>query len=410
MASLLKPYTRLTRASCSTLVMFGLLLVVAPHVFVHAEWKFLSAFSPSRCPRFSSQSYQSLMSGLLANNTNKCELGIFAQDMPLHTISLAISEFLARPQASKPLTLVLAGPNGVGKTMTERRLRDILHKKTIWSDARKGFQVFNGGHVGDSNPSYLVEAIGKQIKDCPTSIIVIDELQFLPVPTIEALAIFFDSAQPVRVSPTLNVDASKSIFLFTTNSMFALINARTKSLLKTKKRNELKYFDFEDILKQGFAESSTSWLSYKNLMDYYIPLLPVTLEDAKQFISKLLKVNKPASYVTFLMCGFYTTNSHSFVECFFQGILYSYRHSIGHNHTHMLAVLALLAVYFPSLFLAFVSFYFAPRSSLLLFHFISLCSPSIAPWVHWKVFWAFCLAEVGLERCRSSCIKVNFGL
>eukprot|EP00049_Salpingoeca_infusionum_P001916 m.51990 g.51990 ORF g.51990 m.51990 type:complete len:385 (+) comp11276_c0_seq2:129-1283(+) len=289
MASLLKPYTRLTRASCSTLVMFGLLLVVAPHVFVHAEWKFLSAFSPSRCPRFSSQSYQSLMSGLLANNTNKCELGIFAQDMPLHTISLAISEFLARPQASKPLTLVLAGPNGVGKTMTERRLRDILHKKTIWSDARKGFQVFNGGHVGDSNPSYLVEAIGKQIKDCPTSIIVIDELQFLPVPTIEALAIFFDSAQPVRVSPTLNVDASKSIFLFTTNSMFALINARTKSLLKTKKRNELKYFDFEDILKQGFAESSTSWLSYKNLMDYYIPLLPVTLEDAKQFISKLLK-------------------------------------------------------------------------------------------------------------------------
>jgi DNA polymerase III delta prime subunit len=109
-----------------------------------------------------------------------------------------------------PLVLHIAGPSGVGKSLTARSVARAVMEDTASESGADwcGVSVINGHHFSSrdmqrirSDSRAIMEQIGSQLKVCPRSVIIMEDIQHMHEVLLQSLATAFDDAFPhVRIS------------------------------------------------------------------------------------------------------------------------------------------------------------------------------------------------------------------
>lgn len=215
-------------------------------------------------------------------------LGIIGQHIAMSVVPFVVSEHLqAKIIPKKPLVISLVGPPGVGKTELETRLRRTLFTKVGVNGENAGTHVISGVDYRDANEAHNIEMvrdIAKQVQACPQSLIVIDEVQFMHAGTMDYLVDVLGYRQPVTIANVGQVDFRRAIFVFTSNvgssEIMHLIDNNREYVTK---RSAITYSMFADSLKLKLQEKEY-WITYKNRVDYYVPFLPMDIENVKEAV------------------------------------------------------------------------------------------------------------------------------
>ena len=108
------------------------------------------------------------------------KIAIIGQDAQIDSIAMRTSNHLSKPKPKKPLTIMLAGPTGVGKTATARELAKILGVPLIMikcNELKEEFRISQligspAGYVGYGDPCVM-----EPIKHTNRAVIVFDEFE-----------------------------------------------------------------------------------------------------------------------------------------------------------------------------------------------------------------------------------------
>lgn len=200
------------------------------------------------------------------------------------------------PPPAKPLSLFFAGAPGVGKTLFETRLRQHLFTDADADGLGSGVVVINGGDYSDPNRKYelrraLVRAVAEQVLRCPLSMVVLNEVRLVAPGVLEALTHVLGRQQPVRMEDFggTSIDFRRAVFVFTSNAAGDTIAALTDGLLRYKtSRSELDYDDYREVLREELAAVSP-WITFKGLIDYYVPFLPMRAAQVREFAQRALE-------------------------------------------------------------------------------------------------------------------------
>eukprot|EP00040_Diaphanoeca_grandis_P004899 m.30519 g.30519 ORF g.30519 m.30519 type:complete len:382 (-) comp16298_c0_seq1:264-1409(-) len=206
---------------------------------------------------------------------------IIGQHIALTSIPFVVLEHLKDPSPKKPLVMSFVGPPGVGKTMMETRMRRVVYKNTDSDGNGGGVLVISGVDIRDKTEQEfgiaMVDRIARQVYQCTQSLIVVDEIQFMPEGSLDYLVELLGFRQPIKTKFGM-IDFRHSTFLFTSNEGSAEVIEKTA---ETDNRNTLDYLDFAELLKARLAKREF-WLAYKNRVDYYIPFLPMGRQQLRE--------------------------------------------------------------------------------------------------------------------------------
>eukprot|EP00912_Choanoflagellata_sp_UC4_P000566 UC4_evm1s351 len=264
--------------------------------------------------------------------------GLVGQHIALEMVPFAVSEHY-RPvwkrQSSllptsslpnKPLVLALLGEPGLGKSYTERLLREnIFRESTGEGNSANSITLLGTNHKGKKDePDFehrlrnyrcsIVSQIVEAVQRCPSVMIVIDELQFFADGVLDSISGFVGHSQPVQVDlgvicsnrdvdnarDVRIVDFRKAIFILTANYLGPAINRKTEELLlkndwpedfyqgtivpDTRHREAIDIDDYRFMLKKGMMDKVSNWLIYKDRVDEFIPYLPMTQVEVAELI------------------------------------------------------------------------------------------------------------------------------
>eukprot|EP00056_Hartaetosiga_gracilis_P001306 m.44054 g.44054 ORF g.44054 m.44054 type:complete len:386 (-) comp10583_c0_seq1:1226-2383(-) len=244
----------------------------------------------STCPPFRKHDYTTIVEMLQTNKGigDKCDLvPIIGQSVAVDIVASVLSRATERPDRIKPPVLLLFGPPGLGKTFMTRKIKQVLLRSRFMENEEKTFkrnhETINCNNLKGENDKYLLRAIAEQLRKCKHSIIVIEELQLLPKAQADQVRPIFDHPQHVLVDG-LPVDASKALFLFTSNQDYKLLTKMTTSLLKSgKRRSELRIGDFENTLNK--IES----FPLSGYIDHWLAFMPATRNEIVEFMTTLIR-------------------------------------------------------------------------------------------------------------------------
>lgn len=215
-----------------------------------------------------------LTSALDGSLETGCERrGVIGQHIATTVLPAVLRDHLAIANPHKPLVVALCGHTCLQKTFTETLLRRHVFPTS---------HVVECSHyqVGVTDLAVAQEQLRRellqQIRRCPQTLFVFDEIQFMPEALLEVLVPFIGTRQPVHIGGQ-TYDFRKSIFLLTTMDGGTRI---AEYMLATRvPREQLTYSDFVDVLRNQTSVRS-AWLSAKSLVDYFIPYLPIEREQA----------------------------------------------------------------------------------------------------------------------------------
>jgi ATP-dependent Clp protease ATP-binding subunit ClpA len=199
---------------------------------------------------------------------------IFGQDEALDMISLLISNFLAKSEPVRPLTLFLYGPTGTGKTETARKIQLSI---PLWSDGKVSYglirvdlnqynQSFYGSRLTGSPPGYVGyndQSIFDPIVENPHQIIIFDEIEKSHPDIIKMLMQAMDegrlSSQKRLTDGSMAYNTSRCIFIFTSNIILNE-NCKTSFGFLPEKAGDVLPLEKFDVLKE---EKGAAFLSKK---------------------------------------------------------------------------------------------------------------------------------------------------
>ncbi|KAM5145341.1 torsin-1B [Mantella aurantiaca] len=208
---------------------------------------------------------------------------LFGQHLAHDVIFRAVTGFMNNENPKKPLALSLHGWTGTGKNFISKIIAENIHKMGMSS---KYVHLFvSTMHFPHNNliPLYkdqIQSWIRGNVTNCPRSIFIFDEMDKLHQGLIDTIKPFLDYYDQID-----GVSYRKAIFIFLSNAGGDVIN---RVVLETKKeRNDLGLQDLESVLSvtlfnnkdSGFWHSS---LIDKNLIDFYVPFLPLEYKHVKQ--------------------------------------------------------------------------------------------------------------------------------
>lgn len=221
--------------------------------------------------------------------------GVIGQHIAIKAVTTAIVGHLKSTNAKKPLVLFFAGVPGVGKTFLEQLLRRHLFRDSDADGRCSGVLVISGADYreevlpnGNSLMRLLRNRVANQIYKCPRSLIVIDEVQFMMADLLSSLVDFMGFNQPVDYAGYTALDFRKATFLLTSNTGSAVIHNVTLKALTTTPREALTYDIYAPFLQSILAKDDMM-LAFKNRVDYYIPFLPMGLEQVAQGMHRFLQ-------------------------------------------------------------------------------------------------------------------------
>ncbi|KAF5928141.1 hypothetical protein HPG69_011104 [Diceros bicornis minor] len=197
---------------------------------------------------------------------------LFGQHLAKKVILNAVSGFISNPKPKKPLTLSLHGWTGTGKNFVSKIIAENIYEGGLNSDYV---------HLFDQ----LQLWIRGNVSVCARSIFIFDEMDKMHAGLIDAIKPFLDYYDHLD-----GVSYQKAIFIFLSNAGAERITDVALDFWRSgKQREEIKLKDMEHALSvsafnnrnSGFWHSS---LIDRNLIDYFVPFLPLEYKHLKMCI------------------------------------------------------------------------------------------------------------------------------
>ncbi|XP_007898474.1 torsin-1A [Callorhinchus milii] len=218
---------------------------------------------------------------------------LFGQHIASEVILKAIRGFLRNPEPAKPLVFSLHGSSGTGKNFISRIIAENLYKKGLNSNHVHQFlpklNFPDLAHI-DKYKQELQAIIQESVKACPRSLFIFDEMDKMHPEIINVIKPFLDYNDLVE-----NVSYRKAMFIFLSNAGGEQITEFLLNVWKNgKKREEVQMIDLESTLTAEVynKENSGFWRSNlidNNLIDYFVPFLPLEYKHIKLCAKATLK-------------------------------------------------------------------------------------------------------------------------
>ncbi|KAM9327028.1 torsin-1A-like [Gastrophryne carolinensis] len=230
---------------------------------------------------------------LLKGNINTTALhqdidnNIFGQHLARRVVLKAVPGFFNR-NPKKPLVLSFHGWTGTGKNYISQILIRHIYPEGLRS---KHVHLFTAElhfpHANQINvyKDQLQSWIRGNVSSCERSIFIFDEVDKMHIGLIDAIKPFLDYYDQID-----GVSYQKAIFIFLSNAGGEYISELTLNFWKTgKKREDIKLSDVEHHLSLYAFNSKDGGLWHssliaKNLIDYFVPFLPMEYEHVKMCV------------------------------------------------------------------------------------------------------------------------------
>ncbi|XP_052795948.1 torsin-1A-like [Mya arenaria] len=208
----------------------------------------------------------------------------------------------ARENPSKALALSFHGLTGTGKNYVSRIVAEKMFRKGMKSKYFHFISATREFPHSDMISFYkdkLRDIIERAVKECPRSLIVIDEMDKMPPGVIDTIKPYLDFYEEIG-----GVDYRKSTFFFLSNTAGTDIAERTiKYWSEGIPRENIRLKEMEEVIRLPALNQKESGLWHselitKNLISSYIPFLPLERKHVKQCIRDGL-----------VQRGFYSTES-----------------------------------------------------------------------------------------------------
>ncbi|XP_035040041.1 torsin family 1 isoform X2 [Hippoglossus stenolepis] len=220
--------------------------------------------------------------GLEADLSSK----LFGQHIASRIILKAVTGFMNNDNPKKPLVLSLHGWTGTGKNFISKMIANNIYKEGTNSSF---FNFFvSTYHFPHSNQylnykAQLQQWIKGNVTNCERSMFVFDEMDKMHPGLIDGIKPFLDYYDKLD-----GVSYRKAIFIFLSNAGSDKIAKTALDFWKAgKDREDIQLKDLESLLslsvfnnnQSGFYRTS---LIDKNLVDFFIPLLPLEYQHIFQ--------------------------------------------------------------------------------------------------------------------------------
>ncbi|XP_068734176.1 torsin-1A-like isoform X1 [Montipora capricornis] len=212
------------------------------------------------------------------------ERRVFGQHLVTDTVLKAVKGHLNNKSPNKALALSFNGWTGSGKNFVSTIIAEHLFRYGMESQyVHQIIATYDFPHqkLLDLYKGKLRDLVARSVAECPRSLFIFDEMDKMPIGLIDVLKPFLDHYTEVG-----KVDYRRSIFIFLSNTGAHQINEEMLTHWKEGKKREdigIKHMDKiinlgEFNTKGGFWHSS---LIEKNLIDYFIPFLPLERSHIK---------------------------------------------------------------------------------------------------------------------------------
>ncbi|XP_074871661.1 torsin-1A-like isoform X1 [Carettochelys insculpta] len=218
---------------------------------------------------------------------------LFGQHLAKDVILKAVIGFGNNPNPKKPLVLSLHGWGGTGKNFVSQILAKNIHKAGPKSKFVHLFIAtlhFPHEHQINLYKDQLQKWIRGNVSACAKSVFIFDEMDKLHPGLIDAIKPFLDYYDHID-----GVSYRRAIFIFLSNAGGDLINKVTLDFWKSgQDRQQIQLKDLEPVLSVAVFNNKNSgfWHSSlidRNLIDYFVPFLPLEYKHVKMCIRAEIK-------------------------------------------------------------------------------------------------------------------------
>ena len=209
---------------------------------------------------------------------------VFGQHLVTNTVLKAVVGHLNNKSPSKALALSFNGWTGSGKNFVSKILAEHIFRKGMDSNfVHQIIATHDFPHQSevDFYKRQLRNLVAGSVSKCSRSLFIFDEMDKMPLGLLDVLKPYLDHYPDVG-----KIDFRRSIFIFLSNTGGHLINNAVLSHWKEgKKREDISIKQMDKIINLGeFNSKGGFWhssLIEKNLIDYFIPFMPLERSHIK---------------------------------------------------------------------------------------------------------------------------------
>ncbi|KAM3599544.1 uncharacterized protein V6R79_007790 [Siganus canaliculatus] len=232
--------------------------------------------------------------------TGDLEVGLqnklFGQHIASHIILQAVKGFMNHKNPQHPLVLSLHGWTGTGKNFATQLIAESIYKKGTKSQFYHLFSAIH--HFPDPNKielykSQIQQWVRGNVTKCERSMFVFDEMDKMHPGLIDSIKPFLE-----YYSQLDGVSYRKSIFIFLSNAGGnRIINTALDFINSGRKREEIQPAHLETPVSLSVFNNKHCGLWHasvidKNLVDYYVPFLPLEYQHVIQCILAAMRAQR----------------------------------------------------------------------------------------------------------------------
>uniref|UniRef100_A0A8C4STJ0 Torsin family 1 n=1 Tax=Erpetoichthys calabaricus TaxID=27687 RepID=A0A8C4STJ0_ERPCA len=223
---------------------------------------------------------------------------LFGQHLASHAILKAVTGFLNRENSKKPLVLSFHGWSGTGKNYVTKMIANHLYREGMRSSfVHHLIATIHFLHVDrtDLYKEQLQQWIKGNVSSCARSLFIFDEMDKLHPGLIDGIKPYLDSHDHVD-----GVSYRQAIFIFHSNAGGEKINKVALDFWNDgRQREEIQLSDLEAAVSLDVFNSKQSGFWHtsiidKNLVDFFVPFLPLEYKHVQKCVREELKVRGKA--------------------------------------------------------------------------------------------------------------------
>ncbi|XP_030062699.1 torsin-1A-like, partial [Microcaecilia unicolor] len=218
---------------------------------------------------------------------------VYGQQLAISIILRALQAHTQNKHPTKPLVMSFHGSNGNGKTFISKIIAKNLYPQGVRSRFLHQFHPTLHFSNALNVPLYKAQLqnwIQGNVSICPSSLFIFAEMDHMPYGLIDAVTPFLYHQQAFK-----GLSYGKAIFIFISNIGGDRINEKMlEAWRKNSTREEIQLKDLEPLLASTAFRNRDSgfWhsdLIQRNLIDYYIPFLPLERQHVIECIKAELR-------------------------------------------------------------------------------------------------------------------------
>ncbi|NXM88873.1 TOR1A protein, partial [Oenanthe oenanthe] len=213
---------------------------------------------------------------------------LFGQHLVSKVVVKAVRGFLNNTNAKKPLALSLHGWTGTGKNFVSKIVAESIYKRGLQSKYVHQFVAtlhFPHAHSINLYKDQLQSWIRGNVSICPRSLFIFDEMDKMHAGLIDSIKPFLDYYELLD-----GVSYRQAIFIFLSNAGAEKITEVALDFWRNgRTREDIQLTDIQNALSVSVFNNKNSgfWHSTlidRNLIDYFIPFLPLEYRHVKMCV------------------------------------------------------------------------------------------------------------------------------